>query len=218
MTRAATYDLIRIVHLRPDARPDDVAAALRGAAADAGACSHTVGTPLPGSIAAGDLVVRMRFAGNAAWRAGRNELDAALNGPEVDRFHGAEFGPGTSGRSADAADATCYRALLLRVHPHTEPGAIERFENDLLAMPRHMPSIRSWNLSRVDSACGPTPWTHVWEQWFASSADVTGQYLDHPVHWAVVDRWFDPEYPESIIRDRVCHAFCAIGQEPPDRR
>jgi hypothetical protein len=30
----------------------------------------------------------------------------------------------------------------------------------------------------------------------------------HPIHWAVVDRWFDPECPDVIVRDRVCHSFC----------
>jgi hypothetical protein len=34
--------------------------------------------------------------------------------------------------------------------------------------------------------------------------------LMHPIHWAVVDRWFDPECPEVIVRDRVCHSFCAL--------
>ena len=28
------------------------------------------------------------------------------------------------------------------------------------------------------------------------------------IHWAVVDRWFDPECPDVIIRDRLCHSFC----------
>lgn len=37
-----------------------------------------------------------------------------------------------------------------------------------------------------------------------------GQYLNHPVHWSVVDRWFDPECPESVVRDRVCHTFCTV--------
>ncbi|GAA4804381.1 Dabb family protein [Tomitella cavernea] len=213
------YDVIRIVHLHPRARSDGTAAEeFRRAAADSGAETHVVGAPLAGSIAAGDLIVRLRYTDRAAWAAGRGAIDTALAGPGVDRCHGAEFGAGTSGSLTGTADATCYRTLLLRVDPGTSATDTARFEHDLLAMPRHMPSIRAWNLSRVDSACGTTPWTHVWEQTFASPADVTGQYLDHPVHWAVVDRWFDPECPESIIRDRVCHAFCATGQDVPDRR
>ncbi|WP_233266847.1 Dabb family protein [Tomitella fengzijianii] len=219
MKRRTTYDVIRNVHLRHGTPRDGVVEkTIRTAASDSGALCHVVGAPLPGSIAAGDLIVRLRYADRAAWTAGRGALDAALAGPGVDRFHGAEFGAGTSGSRTGAADATCYRALLLRVAPLAVPGEVARFEHDLLTMPRHMSSMRSWHLSRVDSACGPTTWTHVWEQRFASPEDVTGQYLDHPVHWAVVDKWFDPECPESIIRDRVCHAFCAAGQDVLDRR
>ncbi|NKS99381.1 hypothetical protein GS498_25405 [Rhodococcus hoagii] len=59
---------------------------------------------------------------------------------------------------------------------------------------------------------GPVSWTHVWEQEFREVGDVTGQYLDHPVHWAVVDRWFDPECPEVVVRDPVCHTFCAVDR------
>lgn len=33
----------------------------------------------------------------------------------------------------------------------------------------------------------------------------------HPVHWGSVDRWFDPECPEVIVRERVCHSFCACA-------
>ena len=38
-----------------------------------------------------------------------------------------------------------------------------------------------------------------------------GPYLMHPIHWAYVDRWFDPECPEVIVRDRVCHSFCDVA-------
>jgi hypothetical protein len=37
-----------------------------------------------------------------------------------------------------------------------------------------------------------------------------GPYLMHPIHWAYVDRWFDPECPDVIVRDRVCHSFCNV--------
>lgn len=50
----------------------------------------------------------------------------------------------------------------------------------------------------------------MFEQEFADVEALMGPYLMHPVHWAVVDRWFDPETTDVIIRDRVCHSFCAI--------
>jgi hypothetical protein len=48
----------------------------------------------------------------------------------------------------------------------------------------------------------------VFEQLFTDADGLMGPYLMHPIHWAVVDRWFDPECPDVIVRDRVCHSFC----------
>ena len=83
-------------------------------------------------------------------------------------------------------------------------------EDDLRLLPRYVTSIHSWQLSRVESATGTSPWTHVFEQEFRDLAGLTGPYLMHPIHWAYVDRWFDPECPDVIIRDRVCHSFCPL--------
>ena len=75
-------------------------------------------------------------------------------------------------------------------------------------MPRFVPAIKAWQLSRVDDAIGTSQWTHVFEQEFSDVDGLMGPYLMHPIHWAVVDRWFDPECPDVIIRDRLCHSFC----------
>jgi hypothetical protein len=77
-------------------------------------------------------------------------------------------------------------------------------------MPRYVPTIVAWQLSRVDDAVGTSDWTHVFEQEFTDVDGLMGPYLMHPVHWAVVDRWFDPETTDVIIRDRVCHSFCQL--------
>jgi len=45
--------------------------------------------------------------------------------------------------------------------------------------------------------------------WFSDADGIMGAYLMHPIHWAVVDQWFDPECPQFIVRDRVCHSFGA---------
>ena len=83
-------------------------------------------------------------------------------------------------------------------------------------MTRFIPAIRAWQLSRVDEAIGDSQWTHVFEQEFGDLDGLTGPYLMHPIHWAVVDRWFDPECPDVIIRDRLCHSFCQYptGADP----
>ncbi len=55
-------------------------------------------------------------------------------------------------------------------------------------------------------------WTHVWEQEFTGIDALLGQYMHHPVHWALVDRWFDAECPDRIVTDRVYHSFCTMSE------
>jgi hypothetical protein len=99
---------------------------------------------------------------------------------------------------------------LLRVPPEIDPETVVAFENELAAMPRYVPTITAWQLSRADQTLGPTQWTHVFEQEFTSVDGLMGPYLMHPIHWASVDRWFDPETSDVVIRDRVCHSFCTL--------
>jgi hypothetical protein len=111
---------------------------------------------------------------------------------------------------ASGSTGTVYRTLLLRTVPGTAIDTIARFEDELRSMPRYVNTIIAWQLSRVDEAIGTSQWTHVFEQEFTDVDGLIGPYLMHPIHWAVVDRWFDPECPEVIVRDRVCHSFCAL--------
>jgi hypothetical protein len=101
------------------------------------------------------------------------------------------------------------RTLLLTVRPGTSADLVAGLERDLLAMPAHIPAIRSWSLSRVDRARTPSRWTHVWEQEFADVAGLTEAYLGHPYHWTCVDRWFDGEVPGGgIVEPALAHVFC----------
>lgn len=99
------------------------------------------------------------------------------------------------------------------MQPGTPAASVDAFESDLLAMPGYIGSIRAWQLSRVSHAVGAASWTHVWEQEFSDLNGLMGPYLMHPIHWAVVDRWFDPECPECIVREQVCHSFCNCDAE-----
>ncbi|MGW4534070.1 Dabb family protein [Nocardia sp. NPDC004340] len=96
------------------------------------------------------------------------------------------------------------RTLLLTVREGTSPDTVSRFESDLMAMPAHIPAIRSWSLSRVP---GHARWTHVWEQEFADPDGLNGDYLLHPYHWTHVDRWFDAEIPGSIVDPAIAHLY-----------
>jgi len=96
------------------------------------------------------------------------------------------------------------RTLLLRVRPGSPPDAVARFEADVAEMPEHIATIRSWALSRTT---GRGPWTHAWEQEFASVDGLTGEYMLHPFHWTTVDAWFDPEVPDHIVDPVLAHLF-----------
>jgi Stress responsive A/B Barrel Domain len=181
----------------------------RAVAARAGALRHVVQPTLPGARNGGDILVHLRFADEGQWRSTAEEFTALLADPAVTRVNGVTYAGDPV--SAGAELGTVYRALLLRVMPDTTDETISRFEHELSLMPRYVPAIRAWQLSRVSAAVGVSAWTHVFEQEFADVHGLMGPYLMHPIHWAVVDRWFDPETTAVIVRDRVCHSFCAIS-------
>lgn len=163
---------------------------------------------MPGSRNGGDVLIHLRFASEDEWHALAADFTAAVGDPGVTRINGANY-PGHPVRT-HCTRGTVYRTLLLRVTPGTGGDTIARFEDELRSMPRYVNTITAWQLSRVDEAVGETRWTHVFEQAFTDADGLVGPYLMHPIHWAVVDRWFDPECPEAIVRDRVCHSFCTL--------
>ncbi len=191
-----------------EADRDRMLAGLRAAAADAGALRWVVQPTLPGSRNGGDVLVHLRLATKDEWDCAAKSLAALLADPAVTRVNGAAY-TGTPVHCSNKP-GTVYRTLLLRVLPDTAAATVARFEHELSLMPRYVSTIRAWQLSRVSEAVGTTAWTHVFEQEFSDVDGLMGPYLMHPIHWAVVDRWFDPETTDVIVRDRVCHSFCAI--------
>lgn len=177
---------------------------LREAARNSGALAYVVEPTLPGSRNGGDILVHLRFWNQTAWE--QSAFDSALADPAITHVNGATYrgAPTRSGRGS------VYRALLLRVDPDVDATTIADFERELASMPRYVTTIAAWQLSRVDSALGTSPWTHVFEQEFTDVDGLMGPYLMHPIHWAVVDRWFDPETTDVIVRDRLCHSFCEL--------
>jgi Stress responsive A/B Barrel Domain len=187
-----------------EAERERIRAAVRSAAEATPAQYCLVEPTLPGSRNGGDTLIQLRFNSRDQWRSAADDFATALRDPGITQINGATY-PGTLTRRGSG---TLYRVLLLRVSPDTDPGTIARFEDELSSMPRYISAIRAWQLSHVDQATGTSPWTHVFEQEFADVGGLMGPYLMHPIHWSVVDRWFDPECPDVIIRDRVCHSFC----------
>ncbi|WIM86232.1 Dabb family protein [Candidatus Mycobacterium wuenschmannii] len=198
------YSVTRLLDVGAGAR-DRVLATARSAAADTGARLRLVEPTLPGSRNGGDILVHLRFGTVDGWHSSAASFDAVLRDRDVTRINGASY-PGTA---TNRDGGTIYRTLLLRVQPNVHADVVARFEDDLLSMTRYVPAITAWQLSRVDHAMGDAQWTHVFEQEFSDARGLNRAYLMHPIHWAVVDRWFDPECPEVIVRDRLCHSFCA---------
>lgn len=199
------YSVTRLVDVA-EADRERLLEKLRAATAAAAPLHWVVAPTLPGSRNGGDLLVHLRFATHSHWHRAAAGFAAALEDPAVTRVNGAGYA-GAPVRCDDKA-GTVYRALLVRVLPDTPQATVARFEHELSLMPRYVPAIRAWQLSRVSEAVGTTAWSHVFEQEFADVDGLMGPYLMHPIHWAVVDRWFDPETTDAIIRDRVCHSFC----------
>jgi hypothetical protein len=205
------YSVINLIDVAAAAGADGRAsllAALRAAAAELGALSVLVEPTLPGSRNGGDILMHLRFADRCDWDSVATQLSTVLRDPVVGHVNGATYAGIPVSTEWAATPGTVYRALLLRVAPGTEEETIARFEADLRLLPRYVRTITAWQLSRVEQAIGASTWTHVFEQQFTDVEGLMGPYLMHPIHWACVDRWFDPECPEVIVRDRVCHSFC----------
>ena len=70
-------------------------------------------------------------------------------------------------------------------------------------MPRYVRDVTAYALNRPSERWARPPGP-VFEQEFTDERGLMGPYLMHPIHWARVDRWFDPECPEFIVRQRIC--------------
>jgi hypothetical protein len=195
------YNVTSLIHT--DAR-DTVVTAVRDAVREVP--DALVEVTLPGVRNGGDVLMHLRFPDESAWAAVSARVDEVLSTPAVTHVDSARY----RGHHVGAAEpgGSVYRALFLRVAPDTPDDVLAQFEADLAALPRYVSTITAWQLSRVETAFGASPWTHVFSQRFTDLDGLTGPYLMHPIHWAYVDRWFDPECPEYIVRERVCHSFC----------
>ena len=200
------YSVTRLLDVVEQDR-DRVLTTVRAIAANTGARRQLVEPTLVGARNGGDVLVHLRFDAENQWHSAEPDFAVLLNDPAITAVKGANY---SGAASCTGATGTVYRALLLCVLPGTDGDTIARFEDELRLMPRYVKTITAWQLSRVEQAIGTQEWTHVFEQEFTDVEGLMGAYLMHPIHWAVVDRWFDPECPEVIIRNPVCHSFCAI--------
>ena len=197
----------RLIHLASGLDPVRVerfTAQLRQALT--GAERHLVEPTLAGSRNGGDILLHAQFRTEACWFEAQPHLDALLAGVQVVHVDGVDYRPKSA--ASVTSHGSVYRTLLVAVAPETPDALIEAFEADLLLMPRFVHTIAAYQLSRPERTLGAARWTHIFEQEFTDEAGLMGAYLMHPIHWARVDRWFDPECPEFIVRERICHSYC----------
>jgi Stress responsive A/B Barrel Domain len=209
------FSVVRLIDTADEGGRDRLLGELGAAAAASGAKGVLVEPTLPGVRNGGDILMHLRFSDRSEWDSIADEFTRVLRDPAIDRVNGATYTGNLTGTDWAAGPGTVYRTLLLRVAPGTDGATIARFEADLRLMPRYVRAITAWQLSRVEEAAGASAWTHVFEQLFTDVGGLMGPYLMHPIHWAYVDRWFDPECPDVVVRDRVCHSFCRCDTTVP---
>ena len=205
------FDLTRLIHLAAgldQSRADAFIDRMRDVLATAD--RHLVAPTLAGSRNGGDILVHARFRTGKSRADAEPNLDGLLNSLLVTHVDGVDYEAEPA--SPPESPQSVYRTLLLAVAPQTPAEVVAAFESDLLLMPRYVHTIRTCQLSRPTRTVGASRWTHVFEQEFTDEAGLMGAYLMHPIHWARVDRWFDPECPEFIVRERICHSFCSMKE------
>lgn len=181
---------------------DAVVAQLTEAAAMLGA-NHTswIAPVIDGAVInAGHIVWRMESATESA--ALIVTLDPAWSSAVAPLLNGVQVntvGYRITRSSVRPAGSGIWRALVFRVIPAGFPDAAAALESQLLLMPKYVATIRSWALSPVSFSEGPKQFTHVWEQEYDDLAGLTGEYMTHPIHWGVVDSWFDADCPNYVV-------------------
>ncbi len=211
------FSVVKVISLNPAGEGRTQGAVideLRQAAGNIPAVLSVLAEPtLPGVYNGGDIIFRVQFADRAAYEAAERHatwgrVNAVLADQDkvglVQSAACEAFSAG--GRSPDTG---IYRVALFCANRDATPDRQAQWEAEVAEMPRHVTSIRSWQLGRVMETSGSRGWTHVWEQEYDTLEGLTGPYMMHPCHWAQVDRWFDPEYPEWLVDTLVCHTFCA---------
>lgn len=211
------YSCLDVVTLAGAGR-DEALSELRRAAADLpGLRGALIAPTLDGAYNGGDVIMRLTFDGEAAAQraaasdAGR-AVNALLGDPAwVSRVDHVGFAANAAGGPSRGGGV--YRVALFCANVRPTAERLETFARHTVLMPNHVRSIGRWQLSQPREATGARNWTHVWEQEYADLSGLLGAYMMHPVHWAHVERWFDPEYPEWLVDTELVHAFCAI-EEP----
>jgi len=211
------YNRLLIPTFAPDRR-DAAMATIAEANAGLGAASLLFAPTLPGVYNGGDAIWRATFADKAAadaaldspaWAPAAKLLADPAVTPHVDAVG---YENGTQGGPVEGGGL--YRVALFRASVNPTPERLAAFAAQTASLPRAIKAIRRWQIATATpgEASGLHGWTHIWEQEYADRSGLEGPYMMHPAHWAHVERWFDPEYPEWLVHPLLVHTFCEIGR------
>jgi hypothetical protein len=215
------FNLLKVIHLDAAARAVDGLAEKLTSAGKLlpGTLASSVGKTLPRALNGGQLMWRLTFASEQDYRAcvasrpWRESVVPALSadaGALIDSMlYAVDFADARHVRINNGI----WRCLVMAMEPFARPDAVQQLKRDLLLMPQYVSTIRNWALGHVVSAEGQRPWGLVWEQEFDDVAGLEGEYMTHPIHWGVVDGWFDPECPQRIVDPLLIHAAFAIDRQ-----
>ncbi len=203
-----TFAVLRSFAVPDGINVDDFVAGLTEHATRLSTLAHSfVGRTLPGGINDGQVIWRAEFASEAHYQVSRRAAMTSMQNEACQDtvfYHlGRHATPHPNLRNG------IWRALVFSVEPGTDRQVRAQFEAEMLAMPRHVTTIRNWSLSRVCASQGARPWSYVWEQDFDNLEGLHGQYMMHPIHWGSIDRWYDVEHPDRIVDGYLIHTACA---------
>ncbi|WP_380871405.1 stress responsive protein [Sphingomonas sp. DBB INV C78] len=211
------YNLLLIPTFADAAARDAAAATIAEATAGLPGIRDILFAPtLPGVYNGGDYIWRAVFDNEAAcqaalaspaWQPAAAILADRVLVPQLQRVG---YEGGRSGGSSKGSGL--YRVALFCANVRPTRERLDAFGAQTVTMPVHVRTMLRWQLSEAEGATGDRPWTHVWEQEYPDLDGLNGPYMLHPVHWAHVERWFDPEYTEHLVDPVLVHTFCAIDK------
>lgn len=165
------------------------------------------------TINAGHVVWRMVHESEAAANAAM--LAPAWRGavlPLTDTAEVTGVGYRLTRKAPSPGGTTIWRALLFSCLPHADPALVRELEERTLLLPKYVPEIRAWGLNRAAWSEGRKPIHFVWEQEYDDIAGLTGPYMETPVHWGLVDAWFDSDCPEFVVDPHLVQVVAAISE------
>lgn len=171
------------------------------------------------TINAGHIIWRMIHASEAAAQAAT--LHSAWREHIAPVMEGADLtaaGYRLTQKHVQPAGPGIWRALLFSCFPHSDPETVRALEEQTLLLPKYVPEIRSWGLNRTSWSEGRKPIEFVWEQEYDSVDGLTGPYMQTPIHWGIVDAYFDADCPEYIVDPHLIQIVGAIDETIMERR